>query len=269
MGRYILLTIVMAMNAACVAAQQASTASENAVYSVKFRKAKDLADLLGRQFKTDGTFRALDDSATNQVVLSGLKDQVTESLRLLAQLDRKPATIAVEAFFFVAAEQKSPATKDAERSWSLKDFAGPTETITAKIQALAEQKQIAELQRLQLNVQENQKGDVKQSEMRPVVTGRTVTATGIMTQSITRMNVGVNRELTPRRTPNREIVLDLTLGWSRLHTQMDGIQFPSNSSFTGPVAVLSGHAALVRAAKTTAPMEGGQTFVVITAKILP
>lgn len=269
MRRSIVLMCFVLIDGAAAAAPQAASTAENAIYAAKYRKAKDLVGLLERQFKGAANFRALEDAATNQVLLNGSKSEVADSLRLLAQLDRKPATIAVEAFLFVAAEQKAPEDKSVDKALAPKELTGPADQIAAKIQALSEQKHIAEMQRVQLSAQENQPGNLKQLELRPLVIARAVTATGVVSQNISREYIGVTMAVTPRLTPEREVILDIKLDWSRLHTKADGIQFTDTSTFSGPVSIASGQAVLVRAVKTTAPMERGQTFVVITAKIMP
>jgi type II secretory pathway component GspD/PulD (secretin) len=253
------------------------------IYLVKHNSAKDLAGVLGKHFKSDADIQVLPDSPSNCLLISAAPDVFTEVVKLLEQLDRRPQLVAVEVFFVEAASKKADDTKPDSPPKGLeeKEFTGPSKDVVSKIDALMRKGTVAGYRRLQLAAAENQQASAMVGEMKPVVTGSTVTGTGIAARHITYRNVGANVKATVRVTGDNSVSVDLEIEDARLHTPADGIVVGKDekgeairaaetvlSKAKNKVNVPAGQAVAVEGVKTESKSGLAQTLIIVTARVL-
>jgi Flp pilus assembly secretin CpaC len=252
------------------------------VYDVKFGVAKDLAELLGKLYKGDPSVQVLPAPAGNALLLSASPAVSEELLQLLARLDRRPRTVAIEVYLVEVPPRKGKDGKPAPETSRLdeREFRGNAEDVLAKLQNLQKKGLIGELKRFRLTAAENQAGSVRVGKSKPYVTGVMARANGAVTRNILYRDVGTEIRATPQLGHDRRITLDVHLTHSDLHAPEDGINLGAdengrpvlaseivNTKFEGRLTVPSGEAEIAKAVTTQSSSGRGETLVIVTARL--
>src|SRR5207237_493223 len=131
------------------------------------------------------------------------------------------------------------------------------------------QGRLAAVRHVRLTTLEGQPASLNSAEDRAMVMNRNVTATGVVTNSITRRNVGTKVEVLPRVGPDGQVNLDLHVEESRVVAAPAGA--PSESvalmSLKTAVSVPAGRAVLASGSEDDAKSGRPQTVVVVTARV--
>jgi type II secretory pathway component GspD/PulD (secretin) len=129
-------------------------------------------------------------------------------------------------------------------------FSASSNSFNLLIRALKTQGRLDVLSRPQVNAMDNQTAAVNIGQEFPIVTSTSITATGIVTPSIDRRNVGVLLRVTPRITPDGKVLMRI---------------FPEISSvIQPPVNLGSGvfsNAVAIQQVETTVAAQDGETIV--------
>ena len=195
------------------------------VYLVRYGSAKDLAAALGKHFKNDAEVQAVTETGSNYLLISAAPTAFDEVVKTLEQLDRAPRTISVDVWIAEVVLKKGDDGKPVEDDKAIdeKDLAGSIEDVRKKVDDLAKIGRIAGLKHVQLNALENQPASILTGENKPYVVGRTVTARGIATNSISYRNVGATVRVTPRIAADKSLLLELSVEDARMNMPEDGI----------------------------------------------
>jgi Bacterial type II/III secretion system short domain len=246
------------------------------VYTVKYGSAKDLASALDKRLKDKTDIQVVADAPSNCLLVSAPPSAYDEVLKLIEQIDRPPQLVAVEVWIIPV----TPA--EGEKALDDKDFAGPSDEVLAKIQALQKKGQLGEMKRLRCVAPENQRVSVREGVARPHVRGVVKTATGVVSRMIAYRDLGSQENLTVRIEPEKTVAIDLSVedarmvmpeGGAVLGTDENGkpiraaefIAVQAKAELTVP----SGQAVPVKEVKTTGKSGGeAQTLVIVTARIL-
>jgi type II secretory pathway component GspD/PulD (secretin) len=254
-------------------------------YVVKYGSARDLASLLSKHFKGDLEVSGPPEAPADCLLLSGSPAALDEAGRVLDQLDRRPARVAVE----VLIAETAP-TKDKDRDLDDKDFTGPAADVLAKLEALQKKGQIGQLRRIQLSTLENQAAEAVFGESRPFVMGTTTRGPGTVSRSITYRHVGVSVKLTPRvsvehtgpgKTPTTRILLDLHLEDAQARIPEDAPEigkdedgkairaavYPTDT-LTARLSVASGQAIPARVVRNSSKTGQDAALVIVSARLL-
>jgi hypothetical protein len=254
--------------------------AKHIVHVVKLGSAKDIAAVLGRQFQGDAEVDVLPD--TNCLLIRANAQAFDDVVKTLQALDRRPRLVSVGVW--VADVLPPKAEKGEEPKLAPIDdkaLTGPSGEVLVRLRDMQRNGQIGSLKRLQTTVAENQSAAIMEGENKPFVTGRTVTGTGVTSQTISYRNTGTNARCTPRVADDQTVMLDLKVEDARMHVPDDGIVLGEDNkekvratefvvaSYTGTVAVGPGRAVLVRDVKVDAKNPGAsRTLIVVTARVV-
>ena len=86
-------------------------------------------------------------------------------------------------------------------------FSMQNDFLNVLLRALQTQNRITILSRPQLRTLDNQTALLNVGQNIPVLTSNTITATGLSTQNISRFNIGVNLQVTPKITPDGQVLM--------------------------------------------------------------
>src|SRR5262245_47809683 len=131
------------------------------VYVVRHSASGELAKVLGRHFK-ETELQAIPDSSSNCLLITASPAAFAEVAKLLEQLDRRPATVAVEVTILELTNRKggdklAPAEPDVDE----RELSGVINEVMAKVQLLRKQGRVAGLRSIQLSALENQPASVR------------------------------------------------------------------------------------------------------------
>ncbi|OYW18855.1 MAG: hypothetical protein B7Z55_09880, partial [Planctomycetales bacterium 12-60-4] len=132
-----------------------------------------------------------------------------------------------------------------------------SESVSFLLRALSENRQVRVLSRPQIRTLDNQQAQIQQGQTVPIVQGVTLSATGIANPNVTRDDAGVILTVTPRISPDGNIVMQLTAEKSQYNLN-SGVPIFTDANtgnvVTSPVKDIS-------TALTTISVPSGQTVV--------
>jgi type II secretory pathway component GspD/PulD (secretin) len=244
---------------------------------VRNAAAKDVAAALTAYFKNEPDVSVTAEANSNCLLINAPGTALDEVLKTIDQLDRKPQLVTVEV---VIADLKSDGKDDKEPDE--KEFTGPAADVLAKVEALKRKGQLTGLKRVEVATVEGQKGSVRIMESRPFITGTTVRATGVASNTISYRDLGSIVTATPRLSGEKTVGVELTVEDARVNVPEDGVPLGSGekgnpinaaefvtAKYEGKLTVPLGQAVLAKGVKTTA--KGGaastQTLVIVTARL--
>jgi type II secretory pathway component GspD/PulD (secretin) len=262
------------------AADEAPARNRRAVYVVRHGAAKDLADLLGKDFKGDAAVQVLPYAPSNCLLVSAPPGVLDEVVKLLDQLDRRPRLVTVEVFVANMAPRKgeTPADKELDE----RELTGPADQVLAKVEEMRKKRQIESLKRVQLTALENQQAAVMVGGSKPFVMGTTTTATGLSTSSVNYHPVGTSVSLTSHITAEKTVRLELAVEDSRAAFPEDGaeggpdekghpVRLPDfvQAKLNTKLDLPPGQALVAKGVKTTSKSGSqAQTLVIVTARVV-
>jgi hypothetical protein len=254
--------------------------SKRIVYVVKYGSAKGMAALLGKHFQGEVEVEVVPDVASNCLLIRAAPAAFGEVVKLLAQLDRRPQTVAVE-LLIVEAPAKGAKPGAGRKELDEKELTGPVSDVVSRLEGLQKTGEVGGLKRIQLTAVEHQPASALLGEMRAVVSGVRVLGGGQVSRSIVYRNVGTSVKLTPRVAPGNKVLIDLDVSEARAFVPEDGVvlgkdekgqevratEFVSDKLVT-TLEVPSGHAVFARGVKTTAKAGQPRTVILVAARIL-
>jgi type II secretory pathway component GspD/PulD (secretin) len=225
--------------------------SAGSIYHAEYVPATDLAQaintLLGSPSDAPAPKRPLvvAEPASNSLMLRGRPESIQRILEWLAQLDRKPPAVFVEAVV-VSIESDEPTSRLSVRG-------GDRRTADEWIDELSKLGRLRVVARAQLMTLHDQPAYLQVGRREPHVMGVHQSSQGV-TRSVERENVGLTLGLTPHVTPDGTVMLETDLERSDLDTPEEEIEL---SSSTGERAV----AVTTLSLQTTVCACSGQTVV--------
>jgi type II secretory pathway component GspD/PulD (secretin) len=256
--------------------------TKRVVYVVKYGSAKDLAAALNKYFK--GEAEAVLDAGGNVLLINAPAAVFDELIQALAQLDRRPQTVALEVTLVEVPPRRTADGKleAGDKDFDEKDLTGPVDAVANHLKALQKKGAVGSVQRFQMTTLENQATSMLQGETKPVVTGITKLATGASSRSITYRNVGTSVQATPRLGADKSVLLELRIEESRLFTPDDGVVLGMDdrgmpiimadvvhAKFSGTLQLTPGQAVLAQGVQTTSKSGKVRTLVIVSARVIP
>jgi type II secretory pathway component GspD/PulD (secretin) len=240
----------------------AQTKTERTHYVVRHADPVVLADAVGKHFKGEADVLAAPAGSGNAVLVSGSPTAVAEVVKLLAQLDRKPATVEVEVVLLEVAPKK-----DTEP-----DLSGDART---KMEALIKAGQATAVQRIKLTTTEGNPVTTTTGGSKPYVSGAVIPAGpgGRPAQrSIMYHNVGTTVKLTARVGADEAIAVDLDIRDSKVRqpdvADESGAVSMDNSTLTTKVNVPPGKGVAAQAVRTDGKSGTTLAYVVVLARVV-
>ncbi len=148
-----------------------NAAVERQVYAVRGASAKDLANALSLHFQAEPAFRAVPDTASNTLLLSGPKAALEDALTVLREIDRPARTVHVEVICLELAG-KAGGEADA-KPLDRAELTGTAREVRAKVRDLQQKGVISSVKAVELTALAGQSARTQVSESRPFVTGVT------------------------------------------------------------------------------------------------
>jgi type II secretory pathway component GspD/PulD (secretin) len=246
------------------------------VILLRHGSAKDLAVTLGKHFKGEAEVQA--EASGNYLLVSAAPAVADEVLKVVQQLDRPQQMVAVEVLVAEFSQKKADAP---DKELDEKEFTGPANEVTAKLEALRKKGLLSALKSIQLTTLEDQTTSERAGENKPMVVGMTVTGTGRVARNITYHNTGTAVTVTPRLGPEKQILLDLEVQDARFHVPEDGVAIGTDENnqpvkateiaqamLKAKLAVPSGQAVVANGVKTTSKSGQAQTLIIVTARVV-
>ncbi|MFO0810700.1 MAG: secretin N-terminal domain-containing protein [Gemmataceae bacterium] len=255
-----LLTALGLSLAPALWAQQPPPSAAPAVktYAAKYEPPGVLAASLSSLFPSGVS--AVAARAGNAVVISGSPDYVERAMQALEALDQRTAVVAVEVAFVDGGEGVDP-----------KALTGPAAEVMAKLEGMKHKGTIAGLRRVRVDGTEGVAAVKQAGEERSVVMGSSVTARGLVSNSVDRRRLGTLVDVVPRVAPDGRIALELKIDDARLMPTEapDTPGVMTTESFKGTVSVTPGQAAVVSAASEDGKARRQTIFVVFARVVEP
>jgi type II secretory pathway component GspD/PulD (secretin) len=277
MVRHVLAFTLLALAAVPLTGQERpAEPSQRLVYLVKYAASKDLADVLAKHFKDVASFQAVPEGTSNCLLVSAPRAVMTEVLKTLEQLDRRPQSVAVDVFIV---ELLPKTAGDVEKRPDEQDLSGTIDDVAKRLRALMARGQATRFRRIQLTALEGQVGSLTLQNSMPFVTGTARTGAGRVSSTFIYRNVGTDIKVTPRVTTDTSVMLDLSVRDSRgrasttvtVGNDDKGNPMPATefieTVLNGKVRVPSGKAVLVKDAKVTSKEGEGETLIVVGARV--
>jgi type II secretory pathway component GspD/PulD (secretin) len=190
------------------------------VYFLKQSSANQLADLLGKLYKGEAGVQILAGPAGNCVAVAAPAKTMAEIRKLVEQLDRPTQLVALDVLLVdLPAPKKGAEPKEIDT----KELAGKLEDVQARLSALQKKGEVAGVRRFRLMTAENTTAKAQITENRPFVTGSHVTATGIVSNTITYRETGTTVSILPQVPSGDAITLEVDLKDSHLNVPEDGV----------------------------------------------
>jgi hypothetical protein len=261
---------------------EAPAKAKRIAYVVKYGTAKNLAALLRKHFKEDVEVEAVPDAPSNCLLIRAAPAAFAEVVKLLAELDRRPQTVAVEVLIAEAPPAKGAAKPgEGKEEPDDKELTGPIADVVKRAAELQKAGVLAGLKRIQLTAVEHHPASVLLGELRPVVSGARTLPGGTVSRTLTYRNVGSQVKVTPRVVPGKKVMLDLEVSEARLFVPADGIVLGKDENgqvlrateflqakLATTLAVPSGQAVVARGVKTTAKAGQPRTLIIVAARVL-
>lgn len=241
-----------------VAAPQ--TKVERTHYVVQHGDPVALADAVGRYFKGEADVLAAPPGSGNALLISGSPAAVAEVVKLLAQLDRKPATVEVEIVLLEVSPKKETEI----------DLSGDART---KMDTLIKAGQASTLQRIKLTAIEGTPVTTTTGGSKPFTSGTVGGGGGRPVQrSISYHNVGTTVKLTARVGADDTIAVDLDIKDSKVRPP-EAADEPSavsmdTSTLVTKVNVPLGKGVAAQTLRTEGKSSTTVAYVVVIARVV-
>lgn len=210
-------------------------------YSPAAELAKSVMEILGDDAANGIMIEA--EPTTNSLLVRGEPEVASKIHELLKQLDRKPATVFVEAVIVDIQAKQRPEMIAVDAGGASADQV---------IEAMAKQGDLQILARVQLSTISNQAAFIQLGERKPKVSGVRTSSQGV-TRTVELENVGLTLGLTPRVTPEGTVMIETDLERSDLAPREQGVELSSQGDRAVAVNTLS--------IQTTVCVQNGQTVV--------
>ena len=232
-------------------------------YVVRHADPVALAEVVARHFKGEADVIAAPAGSGNALLVSGSPAAVADVVNLLAQLDRKPATVEVEVVFLEVSPKKDTET----------DLSGDAQ---AKMDALIKAGQATAVQRIKLTALEGTPLTTTTGGSKPFVSG---VAAPIgpnggrpAQRSITYNTVGTTVKLTARVGADSSIGVDLDVKDSKVRppdvADESGAVSMENSTLTTKVNVPVGKGVAAQAHRTDGKSGSTVAYVIVIARVV-
>ncbi len=168
--------------------------SKRRVVPLRYASAKDLAALLEKHFQGAAEIQA--DPSNNDLLIAATPTVFDEVLETISQIDRRPGTVIVDVFLVDVVAPHEPAGDKArvEKDWNDRDFSGPIEQLTARLESLAKEKKIANFAQFRVETLEGRQGHTQTGGQKPMVNGFiSNAATGVNSPTLTTTSGGNDR----------------------------------------------------------------------------
>ena len=234
-------------------------------YVVRHADPVALADVVAKHFKGEADVIAAPAGSGNALLVSGSPAAVADVVKLLAQLDRKPATVEVEVVFLEVAPKK-----DAEI-----DLSGDA---LAKMDALIKAGQATAVQRIKLTALEGAPLTTTTGGSKPYVSGMALAGGAApgggrpAQRSISYHTVGTTVKLTARVGTDNTIGVDLDVKDSKVRppdaADESGAVSMDNSTLSTKVNVPLGKGVAAQTLRTDGKSGSTVAYVVVTARVV-
>jgi type II secretory pathway component GspD/PulD (secretin) len=260
------LALALSIPAGPAPAQPVPAERQRTVILLRHSSSRELATALGEHFKESADARVVPETYANALLVSAPPAVFAEVLKAIEKLDRPPRPVEIEVVF------ADVTSGDGER-FDPRELTGPADGLTARLDGLRRQGRLAAVRHFRLTTLEGQRATLNAAEERSIVTGRNVTATGQVSTSVMRRNVGTLVDVLPWVAPNGQVRLELHAEDSRVAAPAAGppekaAEGLSLVSVKTAVSVPAGRAVLASGAGDDAKPERAQTVVVVTARVI-
>jgi type II secretory pathway component GspD/PulD (secretin) len=264
--------------------ETAAAKNKRRVVPVRYGSAKELAAALEKFFQGEAEIQAAPDPANNSLLIAATPGVFDEVVATLAQLDRQPQKVIVDVLMAeVVSPHETAAGKTApEKELSDRDFSGPIEQVTARLEVLDKEKRIANFKQMRVETLENRQGQSQVGEQKPMVNGFHMQGTtGTAVPTFTPRQVGAILQVTPRVVEGNKVLLELVFRNDRIETPEDGIHLADgidgpliagealNASLTATLTVPVGQAVVVNRVQVDGKSKRTQTRIIVAARIAP
>jgi type II secretory pathway component GspD/PulD (secretin) len=276
MLRRLLVCALLILATLSAAAEENPVAPKRGAYVVKFATARDLAGILATHFKGAADIQVGPEGTNNCLLINAPPVVFDEIMKTLEQLDHRPRAVGVEVFVVDLPAKKA---EDKGKGLDEKELNGTLDEVAERLKELMKKGQVASFKRLQLATLEGQPNSLLLGEAKPIVTGATVTATGVITRRITFRDLGTQVKVTPHVVADGTITLDLNVLDSRTRdsatatvgTDEKGKPIPApefiQTTLTSKINVPTGKAVLAKDARTTSKEGEGETLILVGARV--
>jgi type II secretory pathway component GspD/PulD (secretin) len=243
-----------------------------------------LAGALQRHFSGNAEIRAIAEPVSNTLLISMRPGQQDEVLAVLAELDRAPGMVTIEAMIVERIEQvvAGGEKKDTPDPINADEFTGPLAQVREKLAALLKGDRGVRMRTLRLTTLNNQLAQVQFGDDSASSGGsRNSGARGDFAQApVRRPAGGFIFSATPRISKGDIVTLE-----AAIHDRSQAVQTvsdrgdaagegtgnpfePSHSSALTTVSIRSGHAVVVGGMSTASESVRSQYFVIVAASVL-
>ncbi len=249
-------------------------------YVVKYAASNHLATVLTKQFKGEVEVEALSDPLGDCLLISAPAALSGEIVPLLARLDRRPQSVAVEILVAEVARRPDPDKPDpADKELEPKQFSGPAAEVLAKLKSLCDDGRIGTLRRARVVVPEGRSSTIGLLESKPFVTSINMLPGGHVSRNYRHHAIGISAIFTAHVSADRKIEIDLQATTSRyepndtvvLGKDENGVPVMAtdiiSARFAGRLTVASGRAEAADGVKTSSNSGRMQTLIVVTATL--
>jgi type II secretory pathway component GspD/PulD (secretin) len=256
--------------------------NKRAVVPVRSGSAKELAAVLSRHFQGEAEIQAAPEPAKDSLLIAALPNVFDEVVATLAQLDHSPHKVTIDVLMVdVMSPHDAAAGKaSSDKELSERDFTGPIEQVTSRLEALGKEKRIADFKQLRVETLENRQGQTQAGEEKKLVNGFVIQGTaGVAVPTMTPRQIGAILQVTPRVIDGNKVLLELVFRNDRLGAPEDGIHLANG--IDGPIiasevvtanviatpVVPVGQAVVVSRVQVDGKAKRTQTWIIVAARI--
>jgi hypothetical protein len=197
--------------------------------------------------------------------------------------NQTPRLIGMDLLIAELAPRKGEGAKSQspEKQLDARDLSGPMDEVLSKVDALKKTGQISYFRRIQLSSSEGLQATVSIGEIRPTVSGVTMTGTGHSSKNITYRPTGTNVKVTARVAPDGHVLMDLNVEDTRGQVPDEAIVIGTEekgqpvraeewitAKLTTQLSVVSGRAKAAEVVTTSSKSGQAQTLVIAGARIV-
>ena len=262
--------------------ETATAKNKRRVVPVRYGSAKELAAALEKYFQGEAEIQAAPDPANNSLLIASTPGVFDEVVAAVAQLDRQPQKVIIDVLMAeVVSPHETAAGKSAsEKELTDRDFAGPIEQVTARLEALDKEKRIANFKQMRVETLENRQGQTQVGEQKPMVNGFTMQGTNrTAVPTVSPRQVGAVLQVTPRVVEGNKVLLELVFRNDRVETPEDGLHLADgidgpiivgevvSANLTATLTVPVGQAVVVNRVQADGKSKRTQTRIIVAARI--
>jgi hypothetical protein len=248
---------LVAGQSACQADKDPAVRQKRIVYALKYGCASELAAVLSVPFKDEVAIQAIA-LPGNYLLLTGKPAAVDEATTVLRQLDRAPRSLIIDVV--IAETTKKGAAGNSEvgtGDLDAKTFAGPAESILAKVDTLRTKGHLSRVRRLRISAEEN---------------------TTTLVQQMQTPEVGATVQVVAQVSPEQMITMRMVVRESRPNASEDGVSVggsgkdsainPRQFDCQGTLRLRSGQATVMGEVDTDAQSLQAKAWVIVAARIV-